>query len=118
MGCVALADSACVSILFSPQSPQGVYSPLCMTRGLREEMLVASERELLSRWKKATILAEEGTSEKLLSTESTASVVANMDPSLEAEGSSKSYAQSQSTDKRTQLKLLQQQAPIEFLRKQ
>ena len=46
MGCVALADSACVSILFSPQSPQGVYSTLCMTRGLREEMLVPSEREL------------------------------------------------------------------------
>ena len=46
MGCVALVDSACVSILFSPQSPQGVYSTLCMTRGLREEMLVPSEREL------------------------------------------------------------------------
>ena len=82
MRCVALVDSACVSILFSPQSPQGVYSALCMTRGLREEMLVPSERELLSRWKKATILAEEGTSEKLLSIESTASVVASMDPSL------------------------------------
>ena len=46
MGCVALADSACVSILFSPQPPQGVYSTLCMTRELREEMLVPSEREL------------------------------------------------------------------------
>ena len=29
-----LPDSACVSILFSLQSPQGVYSTLCMTRGL------------------------------------------------------------------------------------
>ena len=81
--CSALAGSASVCILFSPQSSPGVYSALCMTGKLREEMPIPNERELLIRWKQATLLAEEGRAEKLLSVERTSNVVASMTPSLE-----------------------------------
>ena len=57
-----------------------------MTGKLREEMPIPNERELIIRWKQATLLAEEGRAEKLLSVERTSNVVASMNPSLELEG--------------------------------
>ena len=115
--CSALAGSASVCILFSPQSSPGVYSALCMTGKLREEMPIPNERELLIRWKQATLLAEEGRAEKLLSVERTSNIVASMNPSLEVEGGPRSFPLSHNMDKRAQLRTLQEQAPIEFLRK-